>query len=59
MVYACARISKMAMRCFWVTTSPEFATSLHSQNTGEEDTGRLATATHRHTGLWLRNLGPG
>ena len=48
--HAGARVSKMAKRCFWVTTSPEFATLLHSQNTSEGDAGHLASLAHRHIG---------
>jgi hypothetical protein len=27
----------MAMYCFWITTSPESATCLYTQNTGEPE----------------------
>jgi hypothetical protein len=57
--HAGARVPKMAKRCFWVTTSPESATLLQSQNTSEGDAGCLATLAHRHMGLWLRNVGRG
>ena len=45
-----ARVPKMARRCFWVTTSPKFATLLHTQNTSEGDAAHLATLAHRHEG---------
>ena len=56
-VHAGARVSKMARRCFWVTTSPEFATSLHRQNTSEGDAVRLASLAHHH--ICQRNVGRG
>ncbi len=33
MAYAGARVSKMAIRCFWFAASPESPTSLHRRNT--------------------------
>jgi hypothetical protein len=36
-------VSKMAKCCFWVTTSPRFATFLHNRHTGERNVGYLAT----------------
>jgi len=54
-----ARVPKMARRCFWVTTSLGFATSLHTQNTSEGEAVRLATLAHCHNGQWLRNMGRG
>jgi hypothetical protein len=35
--HAGARVPKMGRRCFWISMSPEFATSLHSQNSSEGD----------------------
>ena len=57
-VHTGARVSKMAIHCFWVTTSPGPATLLRSQHAGGEDVGRLATLSYRHKGLWLRNADP-
>ena len=45
-----ARVPKMAIRCFWVTATPESATFLHRTNTSEENIGCLATLAHRRTG---------
>ena len=43
------RVSKMAMPCIWVATSPESTTRLSSRNASEGDAGYLATLTYRHT----------
>jgi hypothetical protein len=50
MAQAGACVPKMARRCFWVTTSPEFATLLHTHNTSEEDAAHLASLAHRPIG---------
>ena len=50
--YAGARVPKLAKHRFWVTTSPEFATLLHSPYTCEGDAGHLASLSHRRKGLW-------
>ena len=34
-------VSKMAKCCFWITTSPELAILLHSQEAREKDVGHL------------------
>jgi hypothetical protein len=47
----------MAKRRLSVTTSPEFTTSVHTQDTCEEDAGYLAILAHRYTPLWPHNLG--
>ena len=57
MAHAGPRVSKMAKRCFWVTTSPEPATSLQSQNTSEGDAGRLATVAYCHMGSMTTKCG--
>ena len=51
MAYTGARMSKMAKRRLWVTTAPEFETSLHTQDACEEDAGCVATLAHRYTPL--------
>jgi hypothetical protein len=55
--YTGARVSKMAKRRLFVTTSPEFATSLLTQDACEEDAGYLAILAHRYTPLWPHGLG--
>ena len=52
MAYAGARVSTMAKRRLSVTTSPEFATSLHTPDAREEDAGCVATLADRYTPLW-------
>jgi hypothetical protein len=47
------RASTLAKRRFWITTPPQFATSLHGQNTREGGTGCLAGLTNPHTGRRL------
>jgi hypothetical protein len=42
------RVSKMAKYCFWITTSPQLATSLHSQHACVGDAGRLPRLAHCH-----------
>jgi hypothetical protein len=49
----------MAKRRLFVFTSPEFTTSLHTQDAREEAAGYLATLAHRYTPLWPHGLGPG
>jgi hypothetical protein len=57
MAYTGACVSKMAKRRLLVTTSSEFASSVHTQDACEEDAGYLATLAHRYTPLWPHSLG--
>ena len=52
MAYAGARVSKMAKRCFRVTTPAESATSLRNLEAREGDAGYLAVIAYRHMGLY-------
>jgi hypothetical protein len=45
-VYASARLSKMATYRFWITTSPRSATSMLPQHTSEGEVGRLAIVAY-------------
>ena len=48
MAIASSCVSKVEEPCSWITTSPESATFLHTQNTRKEQIGRLASvASHR------------
>ena len=48
MAIAGPRVSKMEKPRFWIFTSPEIATLLHTQNAHKGHTGRLAgLASHR------------
>ena len=57
--YAGSRVSKMAKCCFWITTSPELATLLHSQEAREKDVRHLARLAHFRTALPSSNIGHG
>jgi hypothetical protein len=39
----------------WISVSPESPTSLLSNNTCEEDTGRVTTIAYHHTATWPLN----
>jgi hypothetical protein len=43
-----ARVSSMANRCFWITTTPQSATRLHRHNTREGQVGCLAGLASWH-----------
>ena len=51
-----ARVSTMAKRRFWITTSPQSATCLHIRNTREGHAGCLAGLTSTHSGQRLRDI---
>src|SRR5260221_6274204 len=42
MAYTCTCVPKMAIYRIWITALPKYTTSLHKQNTSEENAGYLA-----------------
>ena len=51
-----AHVSKMAICCISVTTSPEYPNSLLSRNTCEEEVGCLATVASNYIAIWPLNV---
>jgi hypothetical protein len=54
--YAGARVPKVANPRFWITTSPQPATSLHGQDTSDEEIGYLAGPSYCCREVWSPNV---